>query len=126
MFYLQTLCCAQHVVYSQFKVVVYSFFCSIGSKNMFMQSKRSSLTVSSMSFLLSRLTHINEAQNTFRLYHHELQEEEEEGFHTLFFSQLWEIFERFHLSLIWELIGQINMFHIQYICIALIRPLVNT
>lgn len=103
--------------------------CSIGSKNVFMQCKRNSLTVSSMSFLLSRLTHINEAQNTYRLHHYELQEEEEEGFHTLppfIFSPLWEIFERLHLSLIWVLIGQINMFHIQYICIILIRPQVNT
>lgn len=56
-----------------------------------------SLTVSSMSFLLSRLTHINEAQNTYRLHHYELQEEEEEGFHALppfIFSPLLEIFER--------------------------------
>lgn len=105
----------EHMLYTASSRLLCIVFCSISSKNVFMQCMWSSHTVSSMSFLLSRLTHINEAQNTYRLHHYELQEEVEEGFHTLppfLFSPLWEIFKRFHLSLVWVLIGQINMFHI--------------
>ncbi len=64
-----------------------------------MQCKQHRLTVFSMPFLLSRLTHINEAQNTYWLYRYELQEEEGEGFHTLsiivlsFFSIMGDIWE---------------------------------
>lgn len=72
-----------------------------------MQCERSSLTVFSMSFLLSRLTHINEAQNTYRLHHYEVQEEEEEGFHTLsllfpsIMGDIWEITSVTYLSANW-------------------------